>query len=303
MSVNEMVPPGEIWSFWSTELEIVTGLTATGALYALGVGRLWADGRRQGNCARRRRRRPYRTRRSRGLHRRHALAFYAGLVMLAFALVSPLDALAGTLFSAHMIQHLVLLIVSSALLVYGRPVLPVVLALPRSVRRGVNSLRSSRVIEAAARVVTNPLVAWALGAAVLWAWHLPSLYEAALTNELVHALEHAMFLATGVLFWAVVLAPERAHGARIAFVFATALSSAALGAILTFSSTALYEVHGAGAHLWGLTPLQDQQLAGVIMWIPAGFVYLVTMAALFVPWFARMESAGPAPSTLRLEDR
>ena len=118
----------------------------------------------------------------------------------------------------------------------------------------------------------------------MWLWHLPALYEAALANEQVHALEHAIFLGTAWLFWEQVLRPQRrtlfAEGTAILLLFTTALHSGILGALITFAHTPWYRSYGATTAAWGLTPLADQQLAGVIMWAPGGVVYLIAMLAL-----------------------
>jgi cytochrome c oxidase assembly factor CtaG len=137
-------------------------------------------------------------------------------------------------------------------------------------------------------VLTVPAVVWGLHSAVLWIWHLPKPYQTALENEMLHVVEHASFVVVAILFWGLVLGRHSrlSYGARIPLVFTTALQSAALGAILTFASTPLYPAHGDGPESWDLSPLADQQLAGAIMWIPMGAVYLVTMGVLFLRWFA-----------------
>jgi cytochrome c oxidase assembly factor CtaG len=138
----------------------------------------------------------------------------------------------------------------------------------------------------------NPLLVWCLNVAALWAWHLPDMYEAAFRNNLIHAVEHASFFGTAVLFWAVVIDRSRkalSHGARILFVFTTALQSGALGVLLIFAGEVLYRAHVATAHDWGLTALEDQQLAGALMWIPPGFVYFIAIAILFVKWMRGVE--------------
>ena len=120
-----------------------------------------------------------------------------------------------------------------------------------------------------------------------------STYDAAVRNEGIHALEHMSFLATAILFWWVAIRPGQHHrlsgGTDVLFVFTAGIQSGALGAILTFAGSPLYPAYAHSVAQWGLTPLQDQQLAGLIMWIPAGLVYLAAAAALFVRWLLTME--------------
>ena len=125
----------------------------------------------------------------------------------------------------------------------------------------------------------------------LWGWHAPALYQAALRNEALHAAEHLCLFGTSLLLWRLVLgAPGRhRHGQAIMSVFVSGLAAAALGALLTFSPTVLYPIYAAGPRLWNLTPLEDQQLAGSIMWIPPGLLSLVTMVALAHAWLAEAD--------------
>src|SRR5439155_14282040 len=128
--------------------------------------------------------------------------------------------------------------------------------------------------------------AWLLALVALWVWHLPSLYQAALRNEPIHALEHGSFLGTSVLFWWTALSPggrrRLPRGADVLYVFTGGFQGAALGALLTFASVPLYPFYAHTVGPWGLSPLQDQQLAGVIMWIPSGVIYLAVASGLFV---------------------
>ena len=130
-------------------------------------------------------------------------------------------------------------------------------------------------------------------AAALGIWHVPAMYDAALTSDPVHAIEHASFLGAAFAFWAVVLG-RRGIGTRAALTFAVFLFSGGLGALLTFSGRRFYSSHGLGPQAWGLTPVADQQLAGVIMWIPSGAVYVISFAILFVAWMRRLEARMPS---------
>lgn len=196
---------------------------------------------------------------------KHPIGFFGGLALLILVLSPPVHAVSDELFSAHMVQHLVLVLVAAPFIAWGIDV-----KLPRILRR--------------------PAVIWGLHALALWAWHLPLLYDAAVANIPLHLLEHATFLGTGVLFWGAVLGRMGLdHLRRLGLTFATTLQSAALGAIIAFASTPLYASHLSTAPKQGLTPLEDQQLAGAIMWVPPGTIYLVVMLLLLWGAFRRYE--------------
>jgi cytochrome c oxidase assembly factor CtaG len=267
--------PDQLWGTWTLEPAVVAGL----AVLAVGYARGWVVLRHGGG------------------RRGRALAFAGALAALTVALVSPLDALGQALFSAHMAQHMVLILVAAPLLVLGVPGLPLALALPPGWRRRLARWRA-RAVRAARRASTQPLAAWALHVGVLWAWHLPGPYQAALTSPAVHALEHASFLGSAWLFWLLVLgAPPRrtvVGGLATLYVLVTALPSAALGALLTFAPAPLYPDQALGAAAWGLDPLLDQQLAGLVMWVPADLLYVAVAAALFARWLRGLERDSPA---------
>lgn len=277
------VGPGEFWSAWSPEPGILAGLALVGFLYARGVWRLW---RRGGTGS--------------GVARWRAACFAFALGVLVIALVSPVDALGESLFSGHMVQHLLLIVVAAPLLVLGAPLLTLLWGLPGGTRRRIGEWWTGAAEHPAAagilrgavrglsRAATAPAVAWTAYVLVFWAWHAPRLYEAALGSEALHILEHASFLVTALLFWWVVL---HAHGRRrlgpggsVFYLIAAGVQGSALGALLTFSRTVWYSAGSEAAALWGITPLEDQQLAGLIMWVPPVVVYLGTAAWILARW-------------------
>ena len=261
------------WTAWSVDPAVLSGVLLVAWAYWVGV-RLLSE-------------------RSRVATRGRALAFAAGLATVLVALVSPVDTLAGRSLSAHMVQHLLLILVAAPLLVLGRPALPMSLALPTWVRLALRRATRRRALSAAGRLLRHPVVAWLLHVSVLWAWHAPGPYQAALASRWVHALEHATFLGTAALFWWVALAPGPrrvlARGADVVYVLAAWLQSGALGALFTFAASPLYPVY---ARLTA-DPLRDQQVAGLLMWIPAGLVYLGAAAALALGWLRSLERATP----------
>jgi putative membrane protein len=258
--------PHDLWHAWDAAPGVLAGCAIAAALYLRGVR---AVRRRAGV----RLVPPWRTG-----------SFALALVVLLIALVSPLDALAGSLFSAHMVQHLLLVMAAAPLLVLADPMTAMLWALTPRARRGVGAWwRRRRGLRAAWRLVSSPGGAWVLHVVALWIWHVPSLYDGAVANGAVHVLEHATFLATALLFWWV---PFRAHGRRIGagtallYLFGAVLQGTFLGALLALARHPLYTAHFGTTRAWGLTPLEDQQLAGLLMWVPAGFVYLAALVPL-----------------------
>lgn len=256
--------PRDLWSAWTLSLPITVPLGAALLCYVLGLRALW----RQAGMGR-------------GVNRWRAAAFVTGWLALVAALVSPLHALGESLFSAHMAQHELLMTVAAPLLVLGRPLVPALFALPPGGRRRVSGWTQSVAFTAAWRRLTRPGAAWLLHALAIWGWHLPRLYDATLTSDVVHTLQHLSFLGTALLFWWTVLhASWSGRGLAILSLFTTMLHTGALGAILTVSSAVWYPAYGGSTQAWGLTPLEDQQLGGLIMWIPGGVAYLVAALAL-----------------------
>lgn len=262
--------PHDLWSAWSWEPVVLLALTLAGWSYAQGVRALW---RRAGV--------------GRGVRRWQAGAFAGGLAALFVALVTPLDALGEALFAAHMVQHLVLALIAAPLLALGAPHLALLWALPLEGRRSLARWwRRSPRLRTASHALTHPLLAWILSTFALWAWHVPFYYDAAVRSDPVHALEHASFFGTALLFWWALADPagvfRRARGAALLYVFTGSLQSAALGALLTLAPEPWYGAHLETTRPWGLSPLQDQHIAGGIMWVPASMVYLVALVGLFV---------------------
>lgn len=269
------LPPGTLDDSpvtWSFEPWVMACLAASAALYALGVARLW---RRAGA--------------GRGVRFAQAAAFAGGWLMLVAALVSPLDALGARLFSAHMLQHELLMVVAAPLLVLARPLSAWTWALPAAWRRRVGAATRHGAWRSTWSALTRPLSAWSLHAIALWGWHLPGAFDAALSNAGVHAVQHLSFLGTALLFWWTTLgaATRRDRGAAVASLFTTMIHTGALGALMSLSPLLWYWPYARTSATLGMDPLADQQLGGLIMWIPAGLAYL--MAALWIAstWLRR----------------
>ncbi len=267
--------PADGWVVATWPPGVVIPLALTLLLYAIGFWRLH---RRSG------------VGRS-GLTRR-AGWFFCGWVALALALLSPLDTLSGALFWVHMTQHEVLMLLAAPLLVLGRPVPAFLWALPAALRTGLAGAARTRGWSAVWHALTRPITAWFAHAIALWGWHAPLLFQAALVNRTVHDLQHVTFLLTALLFWYALLS-ERAkegQGAAIVYLFSTTVHSSVLGALITFAAHPWYPAYLHTTEAWGLTPLEDQQLGGLIMWVPASFVYVGVALVLLARWLTPSES-------------
>jgi putative membrane protein len=255
---------------WNREPTIVFPLTLFFLIYALGATR-------RGNIGK--------------LRWRHT-AFFAGWFSLVLGLTSPLHELGEQLFSAHMLQHEILILVSAPLISASHPGATLLWALAPLRRSRIGSwvriLEQSKIIE----TLTAPLAAWLMGAAALWIWHVPVLYQATLTSDWVHAAQHLSFLFSAIVFWSALYGVGRSamsYGAATFYTFSTAAHCSALGALLTFSTVLWYPAYRATSEPWGLTPMQDQQLGGVIMWVPSGLVFLIVGLWLFALWIGESE--------------
>lgn len=258
---HEAAPAGNLWLAWNLDPVLVLGIAAFTGLYFYALGPL-------------RRRHGW----SETVSRAHVAYFVAGTLVFALALISPLDTLGDDyLFSAHMVQHMLIAVVAPPLWLLGTP------------EWMLAPLFRRRSVLAVARLLTHPAVAFALFNGDLWLWHLPVLYDATLENEAVHIFEHLTFVATAVLFWAPVICAYRplrqlSPGAAVLYLFVACQPMVALGALLTFSAAPLYQPYVEAPHIWGSTPLGDQQLGGLIMWLPTNIPYVIALSALFFKW-------------------
>jgi putative membrane protein len=268
-------PPaaGSVWA-WNFAPWLIALLLVSLLLYVRGVWRLWSHAGWD-----------------RVITQATAGSFGAGWLFLVIALVSPLDALGGHLFSAHMVQHELLMVVAAPLLVLGRPLVAWLWAFDLPRRRRIGRAFQSRGWLSVWHLLSDPVVAWGVHAIVLWVWHVPGWFSAALRNEWIHVAQHTTFLASALLFWWAVLGHDvrvgRGTGMAIASLFTTMLHTAALGALLSLAPTPWYEPYIATSQAFGIDPVDDQQLGGLVMWVPAGLAYVVTALALLGRMLAR----------------
>lgn len=260
---------------WDLSPPVMLPLLVTVVLYAAGLLRLWP---RAGV--------------GKGISRWAATSFVAGWLTLVISLVSPVAWLSGVLFSVHMTQHMLLLLIAAPLLTFGQPVLAWMWALGPGRRETVaHALHGPRTVRAW-HAATAPLTVFLLQALALWLWHIPSWYEAALHNEAIHALEHLCLVFAGSLFWWAMVHGRygrRGYGLAVLYVFMTAIHSSALGALLTVAPSVWYGDYARQAAAWRVDALADQQLAGLLMWIPAGVIFIVFGLALLAAWLGEAE--------------
>jgi len=263
--LGDLGTAGEAW--------IVAALGVAAIAYVAGLCRLWRASAR-----------------GRGISRREAGAFAAGWLVLAFALPGPLDAWSARSFAVHMTQHEALMLIAAPLLVRGRPLAVWSWALSADWRAATHRLLTRSAWRYVWRTFTRPLGATTLQLGVLFAWHLPAWFDRAVTHAGVHALQHASFLAAALCFWWAVRtgaaarsASRAASGIAVACVFVTMLATGALGALLTFAPVPWYRAYVDGT-AWGLSALEDQQLGGLLMWVPGNMYMLAAIAAVFYVW-------------------
>lgn len=263
---------------WSWRPEVIIALLVFGTLFIVGWSRLRSISG------------PPRNRRALGAVWR-PVSYIAGLFVIGFALMSPLDVLVQQLFFMHMIQHLLLIMVAPILLLLPNPMPFLLWGLPQSARlaagRALNNvIHKESAIGRLLRKVTGPVAVWFIMILFIVGWHDPNMYNAALRSELVHDLEHVTMFMAGMLFWWTVTgAGPRLHRnmsrpAKVIFVIAAIPPNMALGAALAFSQQPIYSFYNDMPRLWGISVLDDQRLSGIIMWIPGSMMYFMTALAL-----------------------
>ena len=259
--------PHDIWRAWSFEPGVIAPLALTGLVYARGA-----------------RESVSRARRAKTAVTREMIFFAIGFIILTIAMISPVHTAGSVLFSAHMIQHELLMAIAAPLLVLGKPAVPLLWGLPESMRGPIGRAFSRDIIARAWSALTRPLAAFLIHGAAIWLWHAPKLYDASVSSEAVHTAQHLSFLGSALFFWWSILQSRHRKGSEgfaILYLFLTAVHTTLLGALLTVSDSSIYSAYRDSATLvWGLTSLEDQQLGGIIMWVPGSVVYMI--AALYL---------------------
>jgi putative membrane protein len=275
--------PHDLWTAWSLEPGVIAALAVVGFLYCRGARRVW--GRSAGG---------------RGVRRQEAISFAIGWLALAIALISPLKAWSGALFSAHVAQTQVLMLIAAPMIALGRPLASLLWAAPVKWRRRLVRLVNGEWIREAWQLITAPGAAWLIYAAAVWLWYAPVFFQAALRSELVHtAQSFCLFFSAWLFFEALIYGPDKrmGYGAAGIYVWTAGAQTGALGALLALAPEVWYPAYQRAAHAWGMASLEDQQLGGLMMLVPAGLVYLVAGSVLFVTWLRESEQ-----TTAQLEE-
>jgi putative copper resistance protein D len=228
-------------------------------------------------------------------------AFFGGLLAVALALVSPIEAYEGQLFTVHMIQHMLLELAAAPLLLLGAPATLALRAASPSVRRWLLRVLHSRAIA----VLTFPLLSWLLFAAVNWGWHFSTLYDQALENVALHYFQHATFLIAALLFWWPVIGADPGrwrlpYPVRLFYLFLAMPQNSFLGVALMSAPAVLYPHYLSNLRTWGPSALADQNLGGIVMWVFGDLVFLAGMAGVVAAW-ARHEDRRTARLDARLD--
>ncbi len=218
------------------------------------------------------------------VQRGQIIIFLSGVLIIFLALASPLDELGDEyLFSAHMVQHLLITLAGPPLILLGTP--------------GwlIQPLLRDRLIFRIGKFLTFPVVAFILYNADFWLWHAPSLYDATLSNENIHILEHITFIVFATIYWWPIFSPVEeglprlSIGGQILYIFLSGMPTVALGAGLTFFPPLYAPYIQQPVRAWGISPVVDQQLGGLIMWIPGNIAYIVIVSILFIRWMQQQD--------------
>ncbi|MDA1061434.1 MAG: cytochrome c oxidase assembly protein [Chloroflexi bacterium] len=279
-----------VWERWNVDPELLIPVLLFTGLYLRGVW-VWRQ-------------------RSREHARWRTASYLAGMAILVLAIESPLDALAEHHFTVHMIQHELLMMFVAPLILLGAPTTPVLRGMPRGLRRRlVRPLASNTAVYGVYRFVTHPLVGLAAFTAILWAWHVgPGWYDAAIEHELLHKLQHISFTLGAVLLWWNVIDPKplrsrMSYVTRMGFLVVASTPKSFLGALIVFANEPLYDFYSGVEPILALTPLEDQELGGTLMWVPSQMMFLVAVALVFAVWAHKAEQRQRVEDAERLSAR
>lgn len=229
---------------------------------------------------------------------REVLFFSLSILVLFTALISPVDVWSDELQSWHMIQHMLIMMLAAPLFVLAIPLYVYLWSLPVSFRHRIKPLyRWLYGHKSGWYFLWQPVLLWSVFAFTLWIWHLPRFYEAALNKEWLHDIQHISFFITSCLFWRVLLDPihrfKMGRALGIFYLFATTLHATLLGVFMTLSPKLWYDFYLKKTHAWNMSALEDQQLAGLIMWMPACTIYVLMTVYIFILWSKEEMTTNP----------
>ena len=276
-----------VWKHWNADPELLIPLALLMGLYLRGLY-VWRE-------------------RSRPHPWWRTACYLLGVGVLLAAVETPLDALAEHHFSMHMIQHELLIMFAAPLILLGAPTTPVLRGLPRSFRRNyVRPIVRRPEAYALYRAATHPLTVIVAFTALMWAWHLaPGWYDAALEDGVIHDLQHASFMAGALLVWWNIIDPAPLRSrigyiTRMGMLLAVSTPKSFLGALITFNEQTLYGFYDEVEPILELTPLEDQEIGGLIMWVPSQMMFLLAAGVVFAVWAHKAEQRQQAEDDARL---
>jgi len=276
---------------WAWDWPLVTALALGASVYAVGLARLArrAEGRSWPATGR-------------------VISFYLGIATAWLALLSPIGTYSELFFFLHMTQHLMLVLGAIPLLLLANPLATLLWGLPRPARAlVVRVVRPGGFARWLAGEFTRPIVACVLFVGAVGVWHVPALYDLAQGRSAVHDLEHTIFALTALAFWWPVIQPSGrrrlGYGPALLYLAVPFFESNLIGALLTFASTPLYTWYANAPRLWGLSALQDQQIAGLVMWVPGGLYFLIPMLIMLAKALQQEESRQQAAEMQELGRR
>ena len=290
-AAHEGVHAGQsVWSRWNVDPELIIPVVLLTALYLRGLA-VW---------------------RNRGRYHPHwrTACYLTGMALLLACIETPLDAAAEHHFSMHMIQHEIIMMFVAPLILLGAPTTPMLRGIPRTVRqRVVRPFARRREVYAAYRLATHPVVALGAFTAVLGLWHFaPGWYDAAIRDDFVHDLQHFSFMLIGILIWWNVIDPKPLRSrlgyvGRMGFLVVASTPKSFMGAVIVFAEEPLYDFWFDVEPLLALTPLEDQELGGLLMWVPSQMMFLLALGLVFVVWARESERRQRAEDAARLAAR
>ena len=256
------------WTSWTIHWSTVIGLAALGGAYVWGARHLRAGARLAGTAP------PF-------LRRGQQVAFFSGLLVIFLSLNGPLHDLSDTyLFSAHMVQHLVLALVVPPLLLVGTP------------GWMLRPFLGNAKIDPVARAITKPTRCFIIFNVVISLWHLPPLYNTAMAYHPIHIVQHLTLMVASVLMWWPFLSPlpelpRLSYPGQMLYCFLMVIPMSIVSIYIAMADHVLYPAYSIAPRVWDITPLSDQQIGGLIMWIPGGLLFYVVMTVVFFKWAGR----------------
>ena len=285
VAAHDGVPlaPQDLMGAWHWNPLVMAGLATVAWFYSQGVKTVW-----------------WRSGVGHGITPWQALAFNGGMTVLFLAFISPLDALSSDLLSAHMVQHLLLLLVAAPLLLLGNVPLALTWALPKLVQHRLDYWwRQQRDLHLIGQWFTRPHIIWGMYLVTVWLWQVPYIYKVALYDPIVHSVQHGVFLIVAILFWRLLLSPQHHHAlptvVTMRVVATTALAGVLLGLLIAFAPALWYPIYAPTALRWGLPPVVDQRVAGMLLASTMGSVYFGITVAHWRTWRAGHRTATAHP--------